>query len=230
MQEWKLFLFFFGMLFASAVDAQKLDSTLAIYRSDFQTEKVHLHFDKTAYNKGETVWFKAYIVAGENLSDYSRNFFVDWYNNLGELIKHTVHPIFESSARGQFDIPNNYKGEILHVKAYTRWMLNYDTALLYHKDIQITNTNAISNASAKAAAVTLKFFPESGDLINGINSTLAFMATNQNGQPVAVKGAIVNSANQLIDSFASVHDGMGCLLYTSPSPRDRQKSRMPSSA
>ena len=26
------------------------------------------------------------------------------------------------------------------------------------------------------------------------------------------------------------HRGMGCLLYTSPSPRDRQKSRMPSSA
>ena len=24
--------------------------------------------------------------------------------------------------------------------------------------------------------------------------------------------------------------GQGCLLYTSPSPRDRQKSRMPSSA
>ena len=25
-------------------------------------------------------------------------------------------------------------------------------------------------------------------------------------------------------------EGMNCLLYTSPSPRDRQKSRMPSSA
>ena len=25
-------------------------------------------------------------------------------------------------------------------------------------------------------------------------------------------------------------EGVGCLLYTSPSPRDRQKSRMPSSA
>ena len=25
-------------------------------------------------------------------------------------------------------------------------------------------------------------------------------------------------------------DDLGCLLYTSPSPRDRQKSRMPSSA
>ena len=27
-----------------------------------------------------------------------------------------------------------------------------------------------------------------------------------------------------------VTPGKGCLLYTSPSPRDRQKSRMPSSA
>ena len=27
-----------------------------------------------------------------------------------------------------------------------------------------------------------------------------------------------------------VHDYKGCLLYTSPSPRDRTRSRMPSSA
>ena len=37
-------------------------------------------------------------------------------------------------------------------------------------------------------------------------------------------------------SFIAIHDvgaygySMACLLYTSPSPRDRQKSRMPSSA
>ena len=31
-------------------------------------------------------------------------------------------------------------------------------------------------------------------------------------------------------SSAASAIGMGCLLYTSPSPRDRQKSRMPSSA
>ena len=31
-------------------------------------------------------------------------------------------------------------------------------------------------------------------------------------------------------SFGQVVRNDGCLLYTSPSPRDRQKSRMPSSA
>ena len=34
------------------------------------------------------------------------------------------------------------------------------------------------------------------------------------------------STNQIIKDLRS----KGCLLYTSPSPRDRQKSRMPSSA
>ena len=32
------------------------------------------------------------------------------------------------------------------------------------------------------------------------------------------------------DSVVSIMLGQTCLLYTSPSPRDRQKSRMPSSA
>ena len=32
------------------------------------------------------------------------------------------------------------------------------------------------------------------------------------------------------DNILSTGQDLGCLLYTSPSPRDRQKSRMPSSA
>ena len=34
----------------------------------------------------------------------------------------------------------------------------------------------------------------------------------------------------LLDDGKKVQVGKPCLLYTSPSPRDRQKSRMPSSA
>ena len=43
----------------------------------------------------------------------------------------------------------------------------------------------------------------------------------------------VNEMKQHEYNPAHIHRGMlftGCLLYTSPSPRDRQKSRMPSSA
>ena len=34
----------------------------------------------------------------------------------------------------------------------------------------------------------------------------------------------------IVYPFVSSRKGITCLLYTSPSPRDRQKSRMPSSA
>ena len=40
--------------------------------------------------------------------------------------------------------------------------------------------------------------------------------------------AILNAAK--LTGADAIHPGYGCLLYTSPSPRDRQKSRMPSSA
>ena len=41
----------------------------------------------------------------------------------------------------------------------------------------------------------------------------------------------MSKTTNLVDAIA-IADGMynSCLLYTSPSPRDRQKSRMPSSA
>ena len=48
-----------------------------------------------------------------------------------------------------------------------------------------------------------------------------------------IKGKISISSQMVFQlDQATVNDGQfnGCLLYTSPSPRDRQKSRMPSSA
>ena len=76
-----------------------------------------------------------------------------------------------------------------------------------------------------------------------VGSIVEFEGTPQNYPSVA--GAIENRMNNpdgetsgFIQSDASVTYGLGkktvhltdCLLYTSPSPRDRQKSRMPSSA
>ena len=43
-------------------------------------------------------------------------------------------------------------------------------------------------------------------------------------------GSTEDLTGRLIDLVAPIGKGQRCLLYTSPSPRDRQKSRMPSSA
>ena len=43
-------------------------------------------------------------------------------------------------------------------------------------------------------------------------------------------GDMLGKEQPVILQLLEIPPAMGCLLYTSPSPRDRQKSRMPSSA
>ena len=51
-----------------------------------------------------------------------------------------------------------------------------------------------------------------------------------NNQPISEVHSIEVLANKGIVGDRHFHESNDCLLYTSPSPRDRQKSRMPSSA
>lgn len=57
--------------------------------------------------------------------------------------------------------------------------------------------------------IDLQFLPESGYMVNGLNSRVAFKALDKFGKPVSVKGKIFNSKNEFIITFESKHDGMG---------------------
>ena len=59
-------------------------------------------------------------------------------------------------------------------------------------------------------------------------NTVTTVYTVPSNSRAIVKSLLVSSDNA-IDTTITV-DLFDCLLYTSPSPRDRQKSRMPSSA
>jgi hypothetical protein len=199
----------------SAAKAQSLDSTLARYASNYQQEKTWLHYDKAAYAAGETIWFKAYIMEGLYPAGETKTFYVDWVGDNGEVLSHTVSPVVEGSATGQFDIPENYNGNFVHVKAYTKWMLNFDTAFLYSKDIRIIGKNPLPKTAAKPAIVTsLLFFPEGGDLVAGVSNRLAFKAVDQWGQPVRIKGVVLDNKGAVVDSLRPVHDGMGSIILT----------------
>ncbi len=196
--------------------AQQIDSVLGIYSERFPQEKIYVHFDRFAYNKGETIWFRAYLLAGFDPSTYSKNIYVDWFDANGRLLKHAAAPIFEASAKGQFDIPADYGGASLHVRVYTQWMLNFDTAFLYDKDIPIARAGS-HDALPRPPRTELVFFPEGGDLVNGLVSKVAFKANNQWGVPVSVVGVVQGSDGNVVDSLTSEHDGMGS-FFIKPAP------------
>ena len=189
--------------------SQHIDSMMAIYADQFPTEKVHIHFDKSIYNKEEIIWYKAYILSDAGLSNLSKNFYMEWYDTTGKMIKQTVAPLFQSTAKGNFDLPADYTGNFIHVKAYTRWMLNDDSVFTYERDLIINNSTAPEVYKPVVYKTQVSLFPEGGFLINGINTRIAFKAVNQFGAPVSIKGVLVNDKNKVLDSLKVKHDGMG---------------------
>lgn len=191
---------------ANIVSAQQIDSMMGVYADRAAPEKIHIHFDKSIYNKAETIWYKIYLLQGSDTAAISKNVYLDWYDANGILIKQTVAPILLSTAQGSFDVPANYEGGLLQVKAYTRWMLNDDPAFSYLREIFINTNNTFKPAPNKT---TVEIFPEGGFLIQGLNSRVAFKAANQYGNPVFIKGILTDQKNTVLDSLKVLHDGMG---------------------
>ncbi len=209
-----LYLLFVSFLFHTSLFSQSPEKILALYNERFPQEKVYLHFDNQAYTPGSLIGFKAYLMSGPDLSRLNRNFYTDWYDESGALIAHQVSPIAMSSAFGTFSVPGNYKGNHIHVVAYTQWMLNFDTAFLFRKKIQVLQSAVPTQKTPiKTKEYSLQFFPEGGLMVNGITSFVALKATDKNGDPIHVQGMIKNDKGESINRFRSLHDGMGKFAF-----------------
>ena len=202
-----------AFLFHGNAMSQSIDSSLVIYNNRFPQEKLHIHFDKDTYLPGETVWMKAYLLKGARPSDLSKNIYFDWTDADGRLLLHSISPLKEGVASSYFKIPAWVKNGVIHVKSYTRWMLNFDNDFLFNKDIPVLMPSDGGFTAPEKQMITIGFFPEGGDLINGVSSLLAFEALDQHNKPAIVKGALKNANNMVVDSFHTIYNGMGYLRF-----------------
>lgn len=200
------------MFVAFSVKAQVVDSMLNVYAEQMPFEKVHLHIDKDVYRIGETIWFKGYLFNGFSLSVYSKNLYAELINSEGTIIQRKVYPIIESASAGSFDVSDTLPAGNYTVRAYTTWMLNFDTAFIFQKTISLLTKDGTTPAKPmknEGQTFSIQFFPEGGNLVNGLESVVAFKANDNHGMPVKVKGKIVDSKGTVVTAFSSMHDGMG---------------------
>jgi len=200
-------------LFRGITLGQSLDSSLSVYNNKFPQEKIHIHFDKDTYLPGETVWMNAYLLSDGRPSAVSKNLYFDWTDANGRLLLHSIAPISEGGASSFFQIPAWVKNGVIHVKAYTQWMLNFDNSFLFNKDIPVLMPIEGNYPAPDKLQTTVRFYPEGGDLINGVSSILAFEALNQHNRPAMVSGVIKTANNIFIDSFYTTYNGMGSLRF-----------------
>ncbi|PWT95494.1 MAG: hypothetical protein C5B52_17725 [Bacteroidetes bacterium] len=205
-----------SVLISFSAKAQPFDSLLNKLNTEYPQEKIYLHFDKSSYNPGETIWFKAYIFSGTLPSQISKSFYAELLDAKGNVLQRKINPVVMSSGAAAFDLPDSMDNSILYVRAYTKWMLGFDSSYLFTKaiPINIAKKTVSTKKGVQQQTYYLQFFPEGGDLINGLESRVAFKATDRYGMPIKVKGEIVDAKGSKIASFASVHDGMGYFTMT----------------
>ncbi len=205
---------FFILVFSSATafSQELFDSLLTVSANKYPQEKIHIHYDKTYYNPGETIWFKAYITEKGNASNISKTLYAELLDGKGTVLQRKIMPVFQAGAASFFELDTIYRPKVF-VRAYTSWMLNFDSSLQYLKAITLINPKP--EAAKKTTPVySFTIFPEGGDIIQNVNCRIAFKATDDEGIPVAVSGTLTDSKNKTITSFSSVHDGMGMFNYT----------------
>jgi hypothetical protein len=205
----------------SAVQAQ-YDSVLNILDTRYPQEKLYLHFDKSYYNPGETIWFKSYIFSANLPSLISKTVYADLVDDKGNIIDRKLAPVVMSSAAASFDLPSNLTSSTVYVRAYTDWMLNFDSSFIYTKAIPVIQEKP-STVKKIVPKNFLQFFPESGDLVQGVESRVAFKATDVHGLPYNVSGDIVDSKGKSVAKFSSMHDGMGFFLIK-PEAKEQYKA------
>ncbi len=102
-------------------------------------EKVYLHLDNTGYFKGETIWFKGYVVRTDDggPTDLSRILYVELLNPSGDVVEKRVLPIEKGIAYGDIKVDSIMTTGFYEVRAYTRYMTNWGANACFSRILPI---------------------------------------------------------------------------------------------
>lgn len=196
------------------------------YSNSSLTEKIFAHTDKNFYLAGEIVWFKLYVVNGDDnkLIDLSKVAYVEILDKDQRSVLQGKISLENGTGNGSLYIPLSFNSGVYKLRAYTNWMKNFDAAYYYEKPITIVNSVKNSNKQAVASKnYDLQFFPEGGNLVQGLQSKVAFKIVDQSGKGLDCKGFVVNKNNDTVATFQPLKFGIGNFVFT-PAAGDNYKA------
>lgn len=209
-----------ALLFSDRSAAQQPDEALTRWSLRHPIEKIFIHFDREEYTAGETVWFKAYLSSEYMPDTISTNLLVEFSGPASDVRQRLVLPVLIGTSAGHWDIPDTLQTGLYTVSAFTPSMATHAPDFIFKKGIWIHGKNLKQPAPKTDTSFQIRFFPEGGNLVSGLTSTVAFKASYSNGIPSGVTGKLYNQNGEEILSFRDQHDGMGTFELT-PGAGDR---------
>ncbi|HSB93114.1 MAG TPA: hypothetical protein VLC28_08360 [Flavitalea sp.] len=181
-------------------------------------ERLFVHIDKTQYLAGEISWFKVYLVdaISHKSSGISKVAYVEILDNANNAVLQGKIAMEHGTGTGSFVIPGTLKTGNYLLRGYTSWMKNFSSDDFFKQPVTIINTRQtyVPDSSLTIRQSTMDFFPESGSLVAGVKSVVAFRYADPSGKGVISSGVIVNNSNDTITTFSSSSQGIGHFEFT----------------
>ncbi|GAB3906400.1 Plug domain-containing protein [Larkinella knui] len=205
-----------ALRFTDDTFAVRLVERLRAFSTAYPKEKVYVQTDKPYYTVGETIWMKGYLFDGPlHLADsVSKVLYVDLLQIESQKI--VVHRILKAEngyATGAIVLGDSLPAGGYVLRAYTGWMRNFPEDYFFTKPLTILHTDtetALTTGSTPAVLQPdVQFFPEGGQLINGIESRVAFKTVSPSGKGLESSGFVLSSAGDTVTGFSAKHRGMG---------------------
>ena len=186
---------------------QKNDENPPFFVKELQVQKLvlprlkmKLDFLRKAYGAGDEVKFKLNLNTNENqpLANYK----VTATASLDGSPVDTKNTTTDDNGFVviSFTLPNNLKTS----DGLVNVMIDYEGQTeSISRSIPIVLNN-----------ISLEFFPEGGDLVEGLPTKVAFRALNEFGKSADIEGIVTNKKGKKVADFSSFHNGMGAFRFT----------------
>ncbi|WP_235296280.1 TonB-dependent receptor plug domain-containing protein [Portibacter marinus] len=185
---------------------ENLDSLTILYP---QT-KIYVHTDKPYYSVGDHIWYAVYAI---NANDHqnlplSELMYVTLEDAEGHIVIQQNLKLNGKRASGDIAVDLDWSEGIYTLKAFTSYMRNFDSNYIFSKEIAIySKEESGTDVSLKTSLepYQIRFFPEGGDLIAGLNTKIAFELIDTTIQEIAV----LNGLGDQVATGKVVQNGLG---------------------
>jgi hypothetical protein len=206
---------FFCFVAVSNVKSQSATEYLNRLSNQLPIQKIHLHLDRENYVAGQTAWFKAYLSTDYLPDTISTSLHTEMIDaSTLKSIKKVTCPVLFGAATGSIDIADSTSTGYYLLRSYTSEMAAANNEFAFQQYFFVFGKAKPTTGVTIPETVNLDFFPEGGNLVNGLSTSVAFKAYSTNGLPVSISGTVYNQKGLKITTLSSTHDGMGMFDIT----------------
>jgi len=214
-----LFLLLINLSIASVVSGQQSATINNITKNKAPgnfvfNEAIVIITDSKLYIPGETIYCSFFSIERELsiISSLSSVVYVELLSQNKEIVAQVKASMHQGIGEARIRIPGDLDSDYYYLRAYSNYMKNFGPDFFGVKRLAVVNPfthNTERFANAAADDIIIKFYPESGDLIQGMPIRVVYTWNDDADNTFNLPGIITDSLGTEVATTRFLCKGMG---------------------